>query len=136
MRSASRRTSAIDSAGDGLRRRLMKRMTRSCVALVPGDQVLAADAVLQLLDDGIGLRAQRLVGGLAEAALDARQRDQVEQDDAQPPFLVEDAAQIGLDVAQDRGWPSQLIVRPRARKSNDAPAQQEQAARPPRPAPP
>ena len=73
-RSASLRRSTAAKGASRLAPAGQEEQEAVALALVAGQDVALADAVLQLVQDGIDLRAQRLVGRAAEAALDAGQR--------------------------------------------------------------
>src|SRR6185503_12094312 len=76
------------------------------LALVPGEDVVVAEVVLDLLEDGVDLGPQREVGGAPEAPLDAGQVDEVDHDDAQAALLLQGRADLGLDlpVGGDHGY--------------------------------
>src|SRR6185436_1396745 len=127
----ARRQGLLDPVGERLQLRDLERPRVGAlhrheqeeavaVALVPRQQLAVLEALGQLLDQRVDLRAQRLVGAAAEVALDARERREVDQDHAQPALFPERAAHAVLDLAERRDHAA-AILRPGLAAYSNAP---------------
>src|SRR5262249_44787219 len=72
------------------------------LALVPGQEVALAEAVLHPLEEGLDLGVQRLEGRASEAPLDVGEGGEVHEDDGQAALLAEDAADLLVHVPERR----------------------------------
>ena len=101
-RSASRRRSAATKGAEGSLVPAASEEEQEAVALalVAGEDVALPEAVLHLQEDGLDLRAQALVGGAAEAALDVGEGRQVHEDGPQAAVLAQQQADLVVQVPE------------------------------------
>ena len=82
------------------------------LALVAGEDVALAKPLLHLLEHGVDLRAQALVGGPPEAALDVSEGPQVHEHGPQAALLAQDLANLVVRVAERDDRHQKDILRP------------------------
>ena len=99
------------------------------LALVAGDEVVLAEALAHVDEEGVDLGAQRAEGRPAERALDVGERAEVDEDGGEEPLIPQLGGDVVLHLAE-RGDRHLVIVRrrrglfkePRARPARPHPA--------------